>query len=397
MMEESRKIMATGTTAIAEAVRMADVDVISAYPIRPYTGVMNTLAKMVADGKLDAEYIVADSEHSQFEIAKHASAAGARVFTGSAGVGVAFATEAAVITPTDRVPVVAMCGNRALDDPGNFGPEHNETLLLRDTGWLICWPETPEEAFDLTVMAYKISENPKVLLPSIISIEGGFITHGTFPVEIPPEEKVKEFLPPRAPKRPNVLDPRNPISIAPQVDDEWGAELRKQLDQAMENARDVIRETHKEYNRVVGRGGEPFIEEINTDGADVALVTVGATTTAARAAVKALGKKVGIVKIRRIRPFPYEELEKTLSKFDAVGVMDINFSLGSPFHGGIYYQEIRSSLYDSDKRPLMLDFLSVLGGRQIVKEDFRRIIEKVEEASRRGKVEKPVYWVGLRG
>jgi pyruvate ferredoxin oxidoreductase alpha subunit len=396
---QAQKVIATGTGAIAQAVKMADVDVISAYPIRPYTGVMNTLAKMIANGEFDAEYIIADSEHTQFEIAKHAAAAGARVFTGSAGIGVAYAHEALVVTPSYRVPVVAMTGNRALDDPGNFGPEHNETLTLRDLGWLIAWPETPEEAFDLVILSYKISEDPRVLLPSITSIEGGFITHAKFPVVIPPEKKIREFLPSVPPKRPNVLDPETPLSIGPQVNDEWGMELRKQLDNAVEAAREVIKEAHRDYNRIIGRGGPPFIEEINTDGADIALITVGGATMMARATVRELakeGKKVGIVKIRRIRPFPYEELAQILPKFKAVGVLDINFSYGSPFRGGIIYQEVRSSLYDVEERPVVVDFLCVLGGRQVVKKDMMEMVGIVDEAAKKRKDEKKVYWIGLR-
>ena len=147
--------LATGCEAIAEAIRLADVDVMAAYPIRPYDGVMQAAAKLIAAGKMDVEYIVADGEHSQFEIVKHACAVGSRVFVGSSGVGWFYAFEAIAVTAGLRLPVVAICGNRALDDPGAFGTEHNDSLAVRDLGWLLPWAETAQEAMDLALMAWR--------------------------------------------------------------------------------------------------------------------------------------------------------------------------------------------------------------------------------------------------
>lgn len=156
------KRVITGVVAIANAVKLVDVDVITAYPIRPYTGVMNELATMIADGEFDAEFIVSDSEHSQFEMAKHASMAGARVFTGSAGIGFAYAYEPVVVTASDRAPVVAMLGDRTLDDPGCFGVEHTDALADRDLGWMEFFAENAQEALDTTLMAYRVAEDERV-------------------------------------------------------------------------------------------------------------------------------------------------------------------------------------------------------------------------------------------
>ena len=172
-----REELLSGTDAVAEAVRLADVDVFSAYPIRPYTGVMDKLAKFIADGKFDAEYIIADGEHSQFEIAKHGSSVGARAFAGSSGTGWLYAMEALAATSTDRLPVVALVGNRALDDPGAFGVEHNDAMLVRDLGWLIVWAATAQEALDTTLIAYRVAEDPKVRMPCAVAIDGGYLTH----------------------------------------------------------------------------------------------------------------------------------------------------------------------------------------------------------------------------
>jgi pyruvate ferredoxin oxidoreductase alpha subunit len=393
------KLITTGTTAIATAVKHADVDVISAYPIRPYTGVMNELARMIADGEFDAEYVVADSEHTQFEIAKHAAACGARVFTGSAGIGWAFAHEPLVVTPADRVPVVAMVGNRALDDPGNFGVEHTETLITRDTGWMMCWPENPQEAYDLTLMGYKIAEDPSVLLPYVVCCDGNFITHVRFPVDLPDMEVAREFLPPTPPPRVNVLHPDKPLSIAPHVDYYWGTEIRRQMEEGMRNAIEVTKKVHEEFYKVFGRGGPPFIEEVATEDADVALIGLGGMAMPARAAIAQLrseGKKVGYVKLRRFRPFATEVIRDALRKFKVVAVLDNDFSFGSAYHGGIVFQEIRSALYDVPERPKVVNYLIGLGGREITVDAMRSIYKQVLEIAETGEVKKLVQWVGVR-
>lgn len=393
------RVITTGTTAIATAVKHADVDVIAAYPIRPYTGVMNELARMIADGEFDAEYIVADSEHSQFEIAKHAACCGARVFTGSAGIGWAFAHEPIVVTPADRAPVVAMVGNRALDDPGNFGVEHTETLVTRDVGWMMCWPENPQEAYDLTLMGYKIAEDPSVLLPYVVCCDGNFITHVRFPVDLPDIETAREFLPPTPPPRPNILHPDKPLSIAPHVDYYWGAEIRRQMDQAMRNAKEVTKRVHQEFYKVFGRGGEPFVEEINTEDADVALMGLGGMAMPARGAIARLaqeGIKAGYVKLRRFRPFPTEELRDILRKFKVVGVCDNDFSFGSPNFGGIVFHEVRSALYDLSERPKVVNFLVGLGGREITIDSMMGMYKKLLEIAETGVVKQTTEWIGVR-
>src|SRR5579872_2735290 len=191
LVEEQKKTeetaLITGSEAIAVACKLADVDVITAYPIRPYDTVMQYVAKLVANGEMDCEYIVAEGEHSQFELVKHASAVGARTFVGSSGVGWFYAFEAIAVTAGLRLPVLANVGNRALDDPGAFGVEHNDALAVRDLGWLMTWVETGQEAFDSTVIAYKVAEDPRVMLPCAVSTDGAFLTHSQHLVKIPPK------------------------------------------------------------------------------------------------------------------------------------------------------------------------------------------------------------------
>src|SRR5512142_1982193 len=183
--------LATGCEAIAEAIRLADVDVMAAYPIRPYDGVMQAAAKLIADGQMDCEYIVAEGEHSQFEIVKHASVVGSRVFVGSSGVGWFYAFEAIAVTAGLRLPVVAIVGNRALDDPGAFGVEHNDALAVRDLGWMLAWVDSAQEALDTALIAYRVAEDRRMFVPCAISCDGAFLTHSQALVKLPSQAQVK--------------------------------------------------------------------------------------------------------------------------------------------------------------------------------------------------------------
>src|ERR671939_486410 len=250
--EVETEVLATGCEAIAEAIRLADVDVMAAYPIRPYDGVMQAAAKLIANGKMDVEYIVADGEHSQFEIVKHACAVGSRVFVGSSGVGWFYAFEAIAVTAGLRMPVVAIVGNRALDDPGAFGVEHNDALAVRDLGWMLAWVDSAQEALVTSLMAYRIAEDKRIMLPCALGVDGAFLTHSQHLVRVPPREAVDRFLPAYQ-MGDRLLHPDNPITIAPQVDQDWLMELRMQNDQAMRRARGAIEEAHADFKRIFGR------------------------------------------------------------------------------------------------------------------------------------------------
>lgn len=394
---DARKELITGCVSVAHAIRLSDVDVIAAYPIRPYTGVMNAVAEMLGAGEFDAEYLVADSEHGQFEIGKHASMVGARAFVGSSGVGWVYAAEAIVITATNRAPVVALVGNRALDDPGAFGTEHNETMMTRDIGWMFSWASDAQEAMDLTLLSYRISEDPRVMLPSAVCADGSFVTHIKYPVDIPSQEQVDQFLPPY--KRNFALHPDDPFTVAPQCNDEYVFETRKQMDEAVRREPDVVVEAHKDFSKIFGRQHEPFLEKYMMDDAEIVFIGIGSMALAARASVRELrekGKKVGFVRIKRFRPFPTDELRSLLKGHEAVAVVDVDFSFGSPNHGGVVYQEIRSTLYDVPDKPPIVNFIAGLGGRPITGATFREIADITFKTVEAGKPERNVYWIDVR-
>src|SRR6266403_1664810 len=358
----------TGSEAIAVACKLADVDVITGYPIRPYDTVMQYIAKLVSNGEMDCEYIIAEGEHSQFEIVKHASACGARVFCGSSGVGWMYAMEALTVTPALRIPMIAMVGNRALDDPGAFGVEHNDALAVRDLGWQLVWVDSAQEALDTALIAYRVAEDRRAFLPRYN--RGDLLLH-----------------------------PDNPITVAPQANEDWLMEIRRQTAAAMEQSPIVIREAYKEFEKIFGQSyGTPFFEEYMTEDADVVLIGMGTLSTPCKVAIRKMrqeGKKVGLVRMRWFRPFAAEELAKTLSRSKAVGVIDRDFSLGSPYLSGVLATEVRAALYASAKRPPLVGVICGLGGRGVLVPDVEKMAGIVYDAAA-GKPQPLTHWIGVR-
>jgi len=396
---QEQEMLISGSEAIAEALTLADIDVVTAYPIRPYDTVMQAIAKKIANGQLVAEYIVAEGEHSQFEIVKHASTVGARVFCGSSGVGWAYAMECLVVTPALRVPLVAMVGNRALDDPGAFGVEHNDALFVRDLGWLLCWIDSSQEALDTTLIAYRVAEDRRIFLPIAISADGAFLTHSQAITKVPSKSLVEKFLPPY--NRGDLqLHPDNPITVAPQVNEDWVIEIRRQNNAATERAYTVIEEAYADFRRVFGRGPEnPWFEEYMTEDADIILIGMGTISLPIKVGIRnmrAKGKKVGLVRLRWFRPFPTEKLVAALSKAQAIGVIDRDYSFGSPFGSGVVANEIRAAMYNADKRPPLLSFICGLGGREVTLEDVYQVADLCYNAAKSGKSAAKTRWLGVR-
>jgi pyruvate ferredoxin oxidoreductase alpha subunit len=402
--EEKKKIqeqeaLITGAEAIAIACKLANVDVVTAYPIRPYDTVMQYISQLVADGEMDCEYIVAEGEHSQFEIVKHASVCGARVFCGSSGVGWMYAMEALTVSPALRVPMVCMVGNRALDDPGAFGVEHNDALAVRDLGWLLSWVDSAQEALDTALIAYRVAEDRRIFVPLAISCDGAFLTHSQALVQIPSQEQVKKFLP-AYDRGDLLLHPDNVISVAPQANEDWVMEIRRQNYKVTEVACDVIREVYADFEKTFGRKyGNPFFEEYMTEDADVVLLGMGTMSTPVKVAVRKLreeGKKVGFVRLRWFRPFAGPEIAKCLERFKAVGVIDRDFSFGSPDLSGVVATEVRSAMYSSSStRPPVIGFIGGLGGREITVPDVETMTDIVFQAAK-GKAQPLTQWFGLR-
>src|ERR1700719_3556740 len=348
----------TGSEAIAVACKLADVDVITGYPIRPYDTVIQYIAQLISNGEMDCEYIVAEGEHSQFEVVKHASTVGARAFC----------------------------------------VEHNDALAVRDLGWQLVWVDNAQEALDTALIAYRVAEDRRIFLPCAISCDGAFLTHSQALVKIPAQEKVNAFLP-RYDRGDLLLHPDNPITVAPQANEDWLMEIRRQTAAAMDRSMGVIREAYKDYEKIIGRGyGNPFFEEYMTDDADVVLVGMGTLSTPCKVAIRKMrqeGKKVGLVRVRWFRPFAAEDLAKCLSRFKAVGVIDRDFSLGSPYSSRVMATEVRAALYASAKRPPLVGFICGLGGREVLVQDVEKITGIVYDAAE-GRPQPLTHWIGVR-
>ncbi len=392
----AKEMVLSGCAASAQAAKMAKVEVICSYPIRPYTALMMELAKMVANGELDAEFVYGEGEHAQLSVVLGASAAGARVLTGSSGVGVTYAFETYSPIAGGRVPVQMMIADRALDPPGDFGSEHTDAMSCRDQGWLMGWAENPQEAFDNCLINYRVGEDHRVLLPQFVCQDGYFVSHIPGKVLLPDQSQVDEFLPPYT--LPHPLDPKHPVSHGPQIRPDQGTIMDLQRAQAHLDAPAVIKEAVADFNRIFGRDYSPFVEEYMTDDAEMAFFIMGAHTMTARHAVKHLrdqGVKIGLVKLRFVRPWPTQEVAEALSKFKAVGVVETSTSYGGAMRGGNLLHEVRASLYDLPQRPLTTSFMAGLGGEMVPLKDFYYMADILSKAVQDGKTKKTVYWVGF--
>ncbi len=390
--------MLTGCAAAAQGAKFAEVEVICSYPIRPYTAIMMELAKMVANGELDAEFVHGEGEHAQLSVVLGASAAGARAYTGSSGVGVAYAFEVYSPMSGGRYPVQMAIADRALDPPGDFGSEHTDAMSTRDQGWLMGWACSPQEVFDNTLMAYRIGEDPRVLLPQMVCQDGYFVSHIPDKVVLPDVSQVKEFLPPYNPPHP--LDPRKPYSHGPQIRPDQGAPMDAQRASAFLEVPKVIKEVTEEFNRIFGRNYDPFLEKYKLDDAEIAFFIQGAHANTCRKVVDKLrssGVKAGMCRLRWVRPWPTHEIAEALAGIKAVGTIETSTSYGGAMRGGNLIHELRATLYDlpDNERPLVTSFMAGLGGETIWPKDFMYMAEVLSNMVKENRTKKYVYWIGL--
>lgn len=383
----------SGCVATANAIKLANVDVICSYPIRPYTGIMSELSRMVADGELDAEFVLGEGEHGQLSVVYGAAAAGARAFTGSSGVGVTYAMEVYSPISGERLPLQMAIADRTLDPPGDFGSEHTDAMCCRDQGWIQGWASTPQEALDISLMYYRIGEDPRVLLPQYACQDGYFVSHILGEVNVPSQEQVNAFLPPY--KNHHVLDTKNPMIIGPQMEPEMGPGTQYQRHMAIEGVYKVFEEVHKEFTDIFGRKYDPWLEEYMTDDAEtVIFIQGGHSETAKNVAMhlRNLGEKVGVVRLRTVRPFPTKQVRETLRKFKVVGVVDNSVNFGISCGAGVLLTEVRAALYNNDEKVKTVGFVGGLGGEMITHDEFYKMFGIMKEINKTGKIEKQSYW-----
>ncbi|MDD4859358.1 MAG: transketolase C-terminal domain-containing protein [Dehalococcoidales bacterium] len=368
--------------ALSDAVKLANADVIAAYPITPQTHIVEHLAELVANGELDASFIPVESEHSAMSACLGSSATGARTFTATAGQGLELMHEVLYVASSMRLPIVMAVANRALSGPLSVWGDHSDVMAVRDTGWIQMFVENGQEAIDNTICAFRIAEDNRVLLPIMVHLDGFHLTHMIEPVTLPEEEDVTRFLPPN--RFPLPLDPAKPVAMgdfAPPIiftEAKWAQEVN------LRDSKSVILEVWKEFGKAFGRNYLP-VEHYRDEDAKTLILTMGSFSETASLAVDSLrqkGQSVGQIKLRLWRPFPFEELRAAVKNADALIVLDRALSTGGP--GGPVCSEIRSALYNEAKKPKIVSFVGGMGGRDISVAGFEQIITRGMEIARKG-------------
>ena len=388
----TKKVGMEVSIAVAEAAKLANTDVVAAYPITPQTHIVEHLAELVADGDLDAAYVPVESEHSAMSACLGSSAVGARTFTATASQGLELMHEVLFVASAMRLPIVMAVANRALSAPISIWGDHSDVMAARDTGWIQIFVENGQEAVDMTICAFRIGEDNKVLLPVMVHLDGFHLTHVIEPIELPEQNLVDKFLPPY--KYPLPLDPEKPVSMGAFGPPFIYSEVKYAQDVNLRASREVILECWQEFGKSFGRYYKP-VETYHSEGARTLLLTMGSYSETAMEAIDKLrseGKDIGLLKLRLWRPFPFGEVRQAVKDADVLIVLDRAISFGGP--GGPVYSEIKSALYDQDKKPKVVGFVGGLGGRDISMSGFEEMITKGIEVARTGsKQEFEIYGV----
>lgn len=375
------------STAVAIAAKLCRPKVIGAYPITPQTHIMERIADFVYDGDFDAELIDVESEHSAISACLGAQATGVRTFTATASQGLALMHEILFVVSGMRLPVVMAVANRTLSAPINIWNDHQDSISARDSGWLQFYVESSQEALDTVIMAYKIAENKDILMPAMVCLDGFTLSHVYEPVDIPEQKKVDSFLPKYNPLF--KLDPSKPVTMGPVAFPDSFMEFKKEQQKAMLKSIEIIKNVNKDFKKKFNRSyGDGLIETYKMEDAKYAVLTIGSICGTARVVIDELrkkGKRVGLIKLRCLRPFPEKELLNAAKKLEGIAVIDRNISLGKE---GAVFTEVKSVL--QNKKTIrktkgfsvvpettslsITGFIAGLGGRDVTKEHIEKAI-----------------------
>ena len=368
-----------GDEAVAEAVRQCDVDVVAAYPITPQTIIVEKLAEFVADGRFSGEFVPVESEHSAMSACIGAAATGARVFTATSSQGLALMHEMLYNAAGMRFPIVMAVANRALSAPLVLNADHGDMMGSRDCGWIQFYAENVEEIYDRTIQLFKLSEDPRVMLPSTINFEGFILSHDKERVRLLDDEPIRRFL--GRPKPKHRIDPDDPLTFGAIATPDTYYEFRMQQTEAMKNALHVFDEVEMEFESFSGRR-YGAVDAYNTDDADVVMVingSAGGTMRAAARALNAAGERVGVLAIKLYRPFPMEQIVSNLAHARAVIIMDRSLSPGAP--SGPISEDVKSAMQLAGLNKPVLSVVYGIGGRDLSTDDGKNIFGMAKEGS----------------
>ncbi len=384
----------TGDEAVAWAVKQINPDVVAAYPITPQTIIVERFSDYVNDGLVDTSFVPVESEHSAMSACVGASATGARVFTATASAGLALMYEILYVASGLRLPIVLAVANRAFSAPINIHGECTDQLVTRDASWISLLGESAQEAYDETIMAFKIAEHPDVLLPAMFGVEGFIVTHALERVDTLPDKAIRDFLPEKRTAQ-FTFEPEKITSIGSLVLQDYYMEIKRQQQEAMERAYYVAKDVMREYSELSGREYD-MLEEYKLEDAEYAILSYGATAGNAKAVVNKLrekGEKVGALKIRLFRPFPVNDVYEALKGIKAVSILDRSATFGSP--GSIMQNDVATALYGKKDSPTLHGYINGLGGRVFTPNDIVEVYEQTKKYHKEGKT-LTLDWAGYR-
>lgn len=385
----------SGNEAIATAMRQINPDVFAMFPITPSTEIPQYFAQYVADGKVDTEFICVESEHSSLSACLGAEAAGARAVTATSSAGLSYMNEVLYVAASLRLPVVLAVACRALTGPININHDYSDSMAERDSGFIQLYGENNQEVYDNYLMAHRIAEHPDVRLPLMICEDGFITSHALENIELEEDDKVKAFVGEYHPEN-YLLKKENPLAVGPYGVSGYYMEARVAQAYAMKNAKKVILDVAKDFEKTFGRS-YGFFEEYKMDDAEIAMVIMGSSAGTAKACVDELrreGIKAGLIKVRVFRPFPGEELSKALSNCKAVAIMDK--SEGFSACGGPLFAEVSGACINMDKRPKMVDIVYGLGGRDFTVDAAKSVYDRLSSIVETGEVGEIYTHMGQR-
>ena len=383
----------SGNAAVAYAMKQVNPDVVAVYPITPQTVAMERFADYVADGEVNSELIMADSEHSAMSCCIGASVAGGRVMTSTASAGLALMWEMLYVAASNRCPIVMNVMNRALSAPINIHCDHSDAMGARDSSWIQIHAENCQEAYDNIIQAVRIAEHENVRLPVMTNMDGFTLSHATERLEVLEDAQIQKFVGEFNPMYP-ILDVDNPVTYGPLDLYDYYFEHKRQQVEAMELAHDVVVKIGEDYLKLSGRKYGK-LEQYMCEDADIGVLVLGSTAGTARVAVRALrekGIKVGLIKLRLFRPFPVEEIKNAVKGLKALAIMDRSDSFGA--FGGPVFSEVRSALLGEDIETT--NYIYGLGGRDIRQDQIEQAIQETAQIAKTGKVKSYVNYLGVR-
>lgn len=385
----------SGNEATAIAMKQINPDVVAAFPITPSTEIPQYFSTFVSNGEVDTEFVAVESEHSAMSATIGAEAAGARAMTATSANGLSLMWEMIYIASSLRLPIVMALVNRAVSGPLNIHNDHSDAMGVRDAGWIMLFSENNQEAYDNMLMAHRIAEHKDVQLPVMVCQDGFITSHSIENIELENDEEVKKFVGQYKPEH-YLLNDKEPIAIGPLDLQAYLFEHKAQQAEAMKNAKKVIKEVAKEFEKWTGRKYE-FFEKYKLDDAEIAIACMNSTAGTTKAVVDELrekGVKAGLLKLRMFRPFPAEEIAEALQGLKAVAILDKADSLNSA--GGALFEDVTSAMYVNKKQVPMVNYIYGIGGRDTTTMQIESVYNDLQEIVKTGETGNPYRYLGLR-